>query len=71
MMVFIAVDTSLSRMCFWGTMPACFSQSIIVQYALVSSASVQFLMGSTRMELLSISTMTMMYLLPHLNLVGN
>ena len=71
MMVFMAVDTSLSRMCFWVTIPACFSRSIMARYALVSSASMRFLMGSNRMALLSISTTTMMYLLPRLDLVGN
>ena len=71
MMVFIAVDTSLSRIYFWGMMLACFSRNIVERYDLVISASVRFLMVSTRIALLSISTMTMIYLLTCLDLVGN
>ena len=70
-MVFIAVDTSFSRIYFWGMMLACFSRSIVERYDLVISASVRFLMVSTRIALLSISTMTMIYLLTCLDLVGN
>jgi len=54
--VFIASDTSLSRMCFFGRIPACCKRVIITQYALASSWSFLLLMGSTKIALLSIST---------------
>jgi hypothetical protein len=58
------LDTSLSRTCFLGTMPAHLSWSRSAFYARIILSSLQFFMGSTRMVLLLISTMTMMYLLP-------
>jgi len=71
MIIFIASDTSLSRMCFLGIMPARFSRCINVWYVRVSSWSLQLLSGSIRMTLLSIPTITMMYLLPCWERVGN
>ncbi len=64
-------DTSLLRTYFLGTMPARFSWSMSALYARIILASLQFFMGSTRMVLLSISTITMMYLLPQRDWVGN
>jgi len=54
--VFIASDTSLSRMCFFGTIPACCKCVINTRYTLASSWSFLLLMGSTKIALLSIST---------------
>ena len=54
--VFIVSDTSLSRICFFGTIPALFSRSIIVLYAHISSGSFLLFNGSTKITLLSIST---------------
>ena len=71
MWFFMFSDTSLSKKCFLGTMPACFSHSRSALYTRVISSSLQLFMGSTRMVLLSISTMTMMCLLPHCKCVGN
>ena len=62
--VFIASGTSLSRMCFFGTIPACCKRVINTRYALASSWSFLLLMGSTKIALLSIFTMTIMYVLP-------
>jgi hypothetical protein len=56
-------DTSLSGTCFLGTMPAHFSQSRSALYARIISASLWFFIGSTRMALLLIFTITIMYLL--------
>ncbi len=67
---FIASDTLLSRMCFFGTIPACSNHVINTQYALASSWSFLLPMGSTKIALLSISTMTIMYLLPCWDRVG-
>ncbi len=64
MWFFMFSDTSLSRTCFLGTMPARFSWSRSSLYARIILVSLQLFMGMTRMALLSISTITMMYLLP-------
>ena len=69
--VFIASDTLLSRMCFFGTILACSNRVVNTQYALASLWSFLLLIGSTKIALLSISTMTIMYLLPHWDCVGN
>ena len=69
--VFVASDTLLSRMCFFGTIPACSNHVINTRYALASSWSFLLLMGLTKITLLSILTMTIMYLLPHWDRVGN
>ena len=71
MLFFIDPNTSFSKMCFLGTIPARFNQSIMVRYTLVSSASLRLFSGSIRMTLMLISTMTIIYLFPLLNLVGN
>ncbi len=71
MWFFMFLDTLLSRTCFFGTMPAHFSHWRSASYARIISASLQLFMGSTRMALLSISTITMIYLLPRCNCVGN
>ena len=63
------LDTSLSITCFLGDMPARFSRNIRELYALIILASFWLLIGSTRMALLSISTMIIIYLLPLLDLV--
>ena len=54
--VFIASDTSLSKMCFFGRIPACCKHVINTRYALASSWLFLLLMGSTKIALLSIST---------------
>ena len=54
--VFIASNTSLSRMCFFGTIPACINHVINTCNALSSSWLFLLLMGSTKIALLSIST---------------
>jgi hypothetical protein len=64
-------DTSLSRTCFLWTMLACFSQNRSALYACIILASLRFFMGLTRMALLSISTITMMYLFPQRDWMGN
>ena len=69
--VFRDSDTSLSKMCFLGIISARRNLNIIVWYALVSSVSLRLLMGLTSIELLLISTMTMMYLFPLCKRVGN
>ncbi len=71
MWFFMFSGTSLSRTCFLGTMPARLSLSRSVLYARIISASLRFFMGSTRMALLSISTITMMNLLPQRDWMGN
>ncbi len=58
-------------MCFLETMPACFNQSRSALYARIILASLPFFMGSKRMALLAISTITMMYLLPQRDWMGN
>ncbi len=68
---FIVSDTSLSNTCFCGMMLARFNRSISAWYARIISASLRLFMGSTTMPLLSMSTMTIMYLLPESDLVGN
>ena len=68
---FRASDTSFSSMCFLGIIPDRRSLNIIVMYARMSSSSLKLLMGSTSIALLSISTITMMYLLPCCEHVGN
>ncbi len=62
---------SLLRTSFLGTMPARLSHSRSVLYARIILASLQFFMGLTRMVLLSICTMTMMYLLLQRDQMGN
>ena len=69
--IFRASDTSLYNIYFLGIIPARLSISIIVWYARVSSASLRFLMGLISIALLSISTITMMYLFPCCERVGN
>jgi hypothetical protein len=69
--VFMFLDTLLLRTCFFGTMPAQFSHWRSASYARIISASLRLFMGSTRMALLSISTITMIYLLPCCDCVGN
>jgi hypothetical protein len=71
MWFFMFSETPLSSMCFFGTMPARFSQLRSASYALIISASLQLFMGSTRMALLSILTITMMYFLPCCERVGD
>jgi hypothetical protein len=71
MCFFMFSDTSLSRTFFFGTMLAHFSESRSALCARIILASLRFFMGSTRMALLSISIVTMMYLLPLQDLVGN
>ena len=61
----------LSIICFLGIIPACSSLNIIALYARVSSSYLWSFMGSTSIALLSISTITMMYLLPRCEHVGN
>ena len=68
---FRAYDTSLSSMCFLGIIPTCCSLKIIVVYDHLSSSSLRFLMGSTSITLLSISAITMMYLFPRFERIGN
>ena len=68
---FVASDTSLSRTCLLGTIPARFNCVIIARYALVSSGSLQLFIGSNRIALLSMSTITMTYLFPLCKRVGN
>ena len=68
---FIASDTLLSRMCFFGTILACCRRVINTRYALMSLWPFLLLMGSTKIALLSILTMSIMYLLPHWDCVGN
>ena len=62
--IFRDSDPSFSSICFLGIIPARRSLNIIAMYAHVISSSLQFFMGSTSITLLSISTITMMYLLP-------
>ncbi len=52
-------------------MPAHFSWSRSALYARIILASLRFFMGSRRMALLSISTITMIYLLPWRDSMGN
>ena len=68
--VFRASDTSLSNMCFLGSIPAVHSLIIIARYARMSSSSLRLLMGSTSIALLLISTITMMNLFPCCECVG-
>ena len=58
-------------MCFFGTIPACSNRVMNTQYALASLWLFLLLMGWTKIALLSISTMTIMYLLPRWDRVGN
>ena len=58
-------------MCFFGIIPALRSLIIIDLYAHVSSSSLRLLIGSTSIALLSVSTITMIYLLPCYERVGN
>ena len=67
----MSYDTSLSSMCFFGIIPGRRSLNIISLYARVSSSSLHFLMHFTSIALLSISTITMIYLLPCCEHVGN
>ena len=60
----VSSDILLSGMCSLGTMPACFSHSRSALYERINSASLRLFIGSTRMALLPISTIAMMYLLP-------
>ena len=69
--VFGVSDNSFSSMCFLGIIPACHSLNIIVLYARRSSLSFRLLMVLTSIVLLSISTITMIYLLPNCDRVGN
>ena len=55
----------------FGNYSAIFSLSIIDLYASMSSSSLRFLMSSTSIALLSIFTITIMYLLPRCERVGN
>ncbi len=71
MWFFMFLDTLLSRTCFFGTMPTRFSHWRSVSYACIISTYLQLFMGSLRMALLSISTITMIYLLPCCNCIGN
>jgi len=68
---FVASDTSLSRMCFFGTILARCKHVINTRCVLASSWLFLLVMGLTKIALLSISTMTMMYLLPHWDCMGN
>ena len=70
MWFFMFSDTSLSRTCFLGSMPARLRRRMRALYALIISASLRLFIGSTRMALLSISTITMMYLFPRCDRVG-
>ena len=70
MIVFRYSGTSFSNICFLGNIPALHSLSIISRYARVSSSSLRFLVGSTSIVLLSISTITMIYLFPCFGSVG-
>ena len=54
-----------------GALPARRNRVISASYARIISASFRLVIGSTRIALLSISTITMMYLLPRCDLVGN
>ena len=56
MIVFVASDTSLLRMCFFGTIPARCKRVINTRYALASSWLFLLVMGLTEIALLSIST---------------
>ena len=58
-------------MCFLGIIPACRSLNIIALYDRVSSSSLRLFIGLTSIALLSISTITMMYLFPSRERVGN
>ena len=69
--VFRGSDTSFSNMCFLVIISALCGISIILRYARVSSASLQLFMGSTSIALLSILTITMMYLFHRCDHVGN
>jgi hypothetical protein len=64
-------DTLLLRTCFFGTMLALFSHWRSASYACIISTSLQLVIGLMRMALLLISTITMIYLLPHCYPVGN
>ena len=56
----MALEISLLRMCLHGVTPALRRRDMREEYARVSSESVPFLMGLTRMALELISTRTMM-----------
>ena len=71
MIIFMASDTLLSLMCFVGTIPACCKRVINTQYALASLWSFLLAMGLTKIALMSILTMTNMYLLLHCDCMGN
>ena len=71
MWFFMVSDTSLSMTCFFGVMPALLSHSKRALYARIILASLRLFIGLTKMALLSISTIIMMYLLPRLDLVGS
>jgi hypothetical protein len=71
MIIFVASDTSLSRMCFFGTLLACCNHIINTLYAWTSLWPFLLVMGLTKITLLSISTKTMMYLLPRWDCMGN
>ena len=64
MSFFMLSEHSLSRECFFGTIPAALMRFNRTRYARSYLSLVRFLMGSTRMALLSTSTMTMMYCIP-------
>ena len=71
MWYFMFSETLLSSTCFFETMPTCYSRWRSASYARIISASLQLFMGLTRMALLLISTITMMYLLPCYTHIGN
>ena len=56
---FIFSDISLSNTCFLGFIPARWRRLTSVSYARIISASFLLFIGSTKMALLSISTITM------------
>ena len=64
MWCFMLSETSLSNTCLRGLLPACCSRARSASYARIISSSFLLFIGSTRMALLSISTITMMYLFP-------
>ena len=64
-------DISLSKMCFLGIIPNSRNRNIIARYSFVRSTSLRFCRGLTRIALLSISTMTKMYLFPRCERVGS
>ena len=71
MWCFMLSDTSLSSTCFRGVLPACRSLASNASYARIISSSFLFFIGSTSIALLSISTITMMYLYPRCDRFGN